>query len=115
MKEVEIFIRCNYRRSLTIGHIAAHMGMSRSAFCIRFRREAGQTFVAALNEYRLRIACRLLAKTAMKVSEVCYHSGFNDVPYFNRLFRSRFGLSPGLYRESLRQRRAAKAAGEEAN
>lgn len=115
MKEVEIFIRCNYRRSLTIGHIAAHMGMSRSAFCIRFRREAGQTFVAALNEYRLRIACRLLAKTQMKVSEVCYHSGFNDVPYFNRLFRSRFGLSPGLYRESLRQRRAAKAAGEEAN
>ncbi|MGI6222203.1 MAG: AraC family transcriptional regulator [Prevotella sp.] len=103
LKEVEVYISCNHRHNVTIDLVAAHMGMNRSAFCTRFKRETGQTFINYLNDYRLGIARRLLAKGGMKVSEVCYQSGFNDVPYFNRLFKSRFHVSPGQFRESTRQ------------
>jgi AraC-like DNA-binding protein len=98
LHDVEIYVCCNYRRRLTVDLIASHMSMSRTSFCTRFRRESGSTFVNYLNDFRLSIARQLLAKGGMKVSEVCYRSGFNDVPYFTRLFRLRFGVSPGQFR-----------------
>ncbi len=99
LKEVEIYVTCNHRRHITLDMIAAHLCMNRSAFCSRFRRTTGKTFVTYLNDYRLNIALRLLAKGGMKVAQVCYHSGFNDVPHFNRLFKSRFGMTPTQFQQ----------------
>lgn len=35
---------------------------------------------------------------AMKISEIAYYVGFNDISYFNRCFRRRFGDKPGAAR-----------------
>jgi AraC-like DNA-binding protein len=34
----------------------------------------------------------------LRVSEIAYTCGFNEVSYFNRRFRARFGASPTEYR-----------------
>jgi AraC-like DNA-binding protein len=34
-----------------------------------------------------------------RIAEVAYEVGFNDLSYFNRSFRRRFGLSPREVRE----------------
>lgn len=31
---------------------------------------------------------------------ICYYAGFNNVPYFNRVFKSNKGVSPGEYSRS---------------
>jgi AraC-like DNA-binding protein len=36
-----------------------------------------------------------------RISEIAYQVGFNDLSYFNRTFRRRFGPSPGAMRESV--------------
>jgi AraC-like DNA-binding protein len=36
----------------------------------------------------------------LKVSEIAYACGFNEVSYFNRCFRRRFGASPTQFRGS---------------
>lgn len=96
-KEVGIYISCNYRHKLTVAMAAAHFGMSRSSFCSAFRRNTGKTFIGCLNGYRLWVARTLLEKRSMTVSQVCFECGFNDVPYFTRLFRRTFGVSPRRY------------------
>ena len=35
---------------------------------------------------------------ALKVSDIAFACGFNEVSYFNRCFRSRFGASPTQFR-----------------
>ena len=38
----------------------------------------------------------------LKVGEIASLCGFNEVPYFNRCFRRRFGASPTRYRSQER-------------
>jgi AraC-like DNA-binding protein len=57
--------------------------------------EAGASFSVRLNELRLRRAAELLAHGgSQRISEVAFACGFNDLSYFNRCFRRRFGLTP---------------------
>jgi AraC-like DNA-binding protein len=57
--------------------------------------EAGASFSARLNELRLRKAADLLSRSGSRwISDVAFDRGFNDLSYFNRSFRRRFGLTP---------------------
>jgi AraC-like DNA-binding protein len=57
--------------------------------------EAGAGFTARVLEFRMRKAAELLAKSEPKrISAVAFACGFNDLSYFNRCFRRRFGLTP---------------------
>lgn len=98
LKKIEIFVTCNSIRKVTIDDIAAHVGMNRSSLCTFFRRRTGMTVVEYVNHMRLDNARRLLADTPLTVQQVCYGSGFQDVPYFCRIFKRAFGLTPSEYR-----------------
>jgi AraC-like DNA-binding protein len=56
--------------------------------------EAGASFTIRLNEMRLAKAARMLSMTAKRISDIAFECGFNDLSYFNRSFRRRFGLTP---------------------
>jgi AraC-like DNA-binding protein len=57
--------------------------------------ETGAGFTMRLNELRLRKATELLARRGeRRISDVAFECGFNDLSYFNRCFRRRFGLTP---------------------
>ena len=61
--------------------------------------EAGASFTMRLLELRLRKAAELLAlPSERRISEIAFACGFNDLSYFNRCFRRRFGLTPSAAR-----------------
>jgi AraC-like DNA-binding protein len=60
--------------------------------------EAGASFTLRLNELRLRKAADLLARAEHRISDIAFDCGFNDLSYFNRCFRRRFGLTPSAAR-----------------
>jgi len=66
-------------------------------------QQTGASFSERVLELRLQHARKLLATRAcdtMKIIEIAYASGFNDVSHFNRQFRRRFGISPSDCRRS---------------
>ena len=61
--------------------------------------EAGASFTMRLNELRLRKAAELLARRGeRRIADIAFACGFNDLSYFNRCFRRRFGLTPSAAR-----------------
>jgi AraC-like DNA-binding protein len=60
--------------------------------------EAGASLTTRLTELRLRKAADLLAHAEGKISDIAFACGFNDLSYFNRCFRRRFGLTPSAAR-----------------
>jgi AraC-like DNA-binding protein len=60
--------------------------------------EAGASFTTRLNELRLLRAAELLQHAQRRISDVAFECGFNDLSYFNRCFRRRFGLTPSAAR-----------------
>ncbi len=60
----------------------------------------GKTYTELVQEKRLFQAKFLLKNTGMKIADVANETGYNNISYFHRLFRSEFGMSPKKYRES---------------
>ena len=96
-EKIKIYISCNSHKNIRLDMLADHVGMSRSAFCAFFKKHFGKTFVSYLNECRLENACNLLREEECNVSEICYKVGFNDLPYFIRLFKRSTGMTPTEY------------------
>ncbi|SDT49419.1 AraC family transcriptional regulator [Bradyrhizobium canariense] len=78
--------------------LAAAAGLS-ERYVNELLYEAGASFTARLTELRLRKAAGLLARAGEhRISDVAFDCGFNDLSYFNRCFRRRFGLTPSAAR-----------------
>jgi AraC-like DNA-binding protein len=74
--------------------LAAAAGLS-ERYVNELLYEAGASFTSRLLELRLRRAAEWLAQPSeRRISEIAFDCGFNDLSYFNRCFRRRFGLTP---------------------
>jgi AraC-like DNA-binding protein len=74
--------------------LAAAAGLS-ERYVNELLYEAGASFTLRLLELRLRKAADLLAHAGeRRISDIAFDCGFNDLSYFNRCFRRRFGLTP---------------------
>jgi len=63
------------------------------------KEELGLTFTTYLNKLRLTEAARLLTEsTQINVSEIAYAVGYNNVPYFNKLFKQEYGCAPKTFK-----------------
>jgi len=100
LNDIRIYVICNATRDISLDEMAKHVGMNKSAFCTFFKKSTGKTFTDYLNEYRIELACRLLNQGKLSISEVCFQSGFNSVPYFNRIFKRYKFCSPKEYRRA---------------
>ena len=80
--------------------VARKLGLS-ARYVQELLSETGRSFTDRVIELRLQKARTMLADPrcdGMRVSDIAYGSGFNDISYFNRSFRRRFGASPLQYR-----------------
>ena len=78
---------------------AAKMNMTLTHFRRIFKELAGMPPQQFLLHCRLRQAAELLHTTHLPVKEVAARSGWDNVFYFSRLFRRKYALSPGQYRQ----------------
>ncbi len=81
---------------LTIESVARASGLSlRQAQ--RLFASAGTTFTEFVLEQRLLLSRQLLGQETArhrKISDIAFSAGFNDLSYFHRAFRKRFGVTP---------------------
>ncbi len=63
-----------------------------------FKKETGRSITDFINSQRLKYAVRLLNETDHTIISIASRTGFNNVTYFNRLFKSVYGISPTSYR-----------------
>lgn len=84
---------------VSLAELAPRMRCSPRHLSRLFREEVGASFRDKQNEMRLAKACELLATSQAKLLDVALTSGFNSTSPFSILFKKRFGMSPGQWRE----------------
>ncbi|WP_421800052.1 AraC family transcriptional regulator [Haliscomenobacter sp.] len=84
---------------MKVSDLAGLMNMSDSAFSHFFRKHAHHSFKQFLIDIRVRFACKLLLDSEETITEICFHSGFNNVTNFNRLFMKYRHCAPLQYRK----------------
>ena len=98
MAQIKSYVNCNYSRDISINEVVAHVGMNKSSFCSFIKRETGMTFTGYLNNLRLSLAADLLKDSDISVAEAGSKVGLQDSPYFCRLFKKKYGVTPTKYR-----------------
>ncbi|MCI6244119.1 MAG: AraC family transcriptional regulator [Lachnospiraceae bacterium] len=102
MKIVLKYIENNYMQKITIGDIAAAVGFSESHFMRYFKETMGTSFVEYLRDYRLTIASRLLTSSDSSILNIAAETGFENLSYFNRVFKEKYKMTPRQFRKESR-------------
>lgn len=75
------------------------VGLNRTSFYYKIKSLTGYTPVEFIRDVRLKRAAQLLDNSELFVKEISYMTGFLDIRYFNKIFKSKYGVTPGEYRK----------------
>lgn len=98
LKQILSYIADNYQNNISIEDIANYCFYSKSYFMKFFKEAMGMSFIQYLNDYRLDIAAKLLLNTSDNILDIAIRTGFDNLSYFNRCFKKKYGIAPGAYR-----------------
>jgi transcriptional regulator GlxA family with amidase domain len=102
LNEVLSYINRHLTEPFSETDLAKIAGLSRSTFSRSFRRHTGLSLVRYVNRLRINLACQMLmGEEAMKVTDICYASGFNNLSNFNRQFAAQKGVPPSRFRSQI--------------
>lgn len=62
------------------------------------KSKTGKKFIELLQEKRLSQSCFLLKNTDLSIEEVALKIGYDNISFFYRIFKRRYGVSPKIYR-----------------
>jgi two-component system response regulator YesN len=87
--------------NISLSDCASYVGLNPAYLSHLYKRNTGENFLAHITQIRMSKAVdMLLHDLDMRIYEVANYIGYNDVKYFNRVFRRMFSMSPGEYRET---------------
>ncbi|MGH9008669.1 MAG: AraC family transcriptional regulator [Acidimicrobiia bacterium] len=89
-------------RPLTVADLADAVAMSQSAFAHLFKSVTGVSPYQFAKRLRLDRARVMLVEEARSVSEAAAMVGYSSLSHFINEFKRHFGVTPGLYAESVR-------------
>lgn len=91
------FIENNYLEELKISDIASHFGMKEYEFSRYFKKYTGKSPKEYIKELKLKKAKELL--TFQNVTEVSFDLGYENISYFIKEFKEKYGLTPKEYKK----------------
>lgn len=100
MKAILKYVEEHYAEHISIEDMAKLTYYSKSHFMKFFKSHMGTGFIDYLNDYRLTMAERMLNSSDLTVLETAQACGFDNLSYFNRIFKRKYGKPPGKYRLS---------------
>jgi AraC-like DNA-binding protein/quercetin dioxygenase-like cupin family protein len=91
------YVEQHFHEEIDIRKIASVANLSVPSFCNYFRKMMNSTFTDFVNQYRIQRACQLLQKEKT-IYETCFECGFNNVGYFNKVFKVVTHKTPSAYK-----------------
>lgn len=83
---------------LSASKIANHFNVSISHLCNKFKENSGTTINKTIIQLRMEYASALLLETTMPIHNISILVGYENIQYFNKLFKRYYGISPSDYR-----------------
>lgn len=99
VREAEALLKTNFRATDALGQTVSRSRLPERTLKRRFKAATGLALIDYVQNLRIEEAKRLLETTALPVEAVSAEVGYDNLSFFNRLFRRRCGLTPARYRK----------------
>jgi len=83
----------------TVGYMASRLAISTRYLTDQLKVETGKTALDHIHIFLIDEAKNLLLATDNSISETAYKLGFENPPYFSRLFKKKSGITPVQFKE----------------
>lgn len=98
IRQSQAYMNEHFNENFTIEDLAQRSGMSARNFTRRFRQAADEPPITYMHKLRVNHAKLLLETDFKTLQEVSYEVGYEDLPFFRKIFKRYTGLSPREYR-----------------
>jgi AraC-like DNA-binding protein len=92
------YLNENFGEEIDFAKLSARFHMDQASLCRFFKRAAGRTMTAYVNELRVGAAAQLLIDTDESILEIGFRVGFGNYSNFNRQFKRIKGFGPRTLR-----------------
>ena len=99
IKEVIAYIQAHYEEHIGIPELAERFHVSEGHLCRMFKGMTQKSVVEYLNYYRISVSVELLNMGEHDIGQIAGITGFNNISYFNRMFRRFMRMTPSEYRK----------------
>lgn len=98
IKKAIRYIHENVNNDISIGKLAEITFMSQDHFIRTFKKEIGHTPLKYINLKKIERAQLLLLTSEMTIREIAMELSFDNISYFNRIFKQYTSKTPSQYR-----------------
>lgn len=99
LKKVLSYTKEHFAEKISVSEAASQCSLSESRFMTFFKNQTGTSYVQYLNDYRLEAAAAQIQNSHTPVTDVALQNGFENISYFIRSFKKKFGCTPLSYRK----------------
>lgn len=95
------FIEENASDAFKVKDVASHAELSVSRTAHLFKQSYGETIMQYALKVRLAMAVNQMKYSKHTLEHIAQSCGLGGYPYFHRVFKERYGLTPRLYRRNM--------------
>ena len=99
-KAVIAYIQEHYNSSISLVELSGAFHVSEGHLCRLFKTVTKMSVIEYINFYRISISAKLLGETRREIGEVAGLVGFNNISYFNKVFRKYMQITPSEFRHN---------------
>jgi AraC-like DNA-binding protein len=85
--------------NVTLNSTADKFKISTAHLSRMFKKQTGRNFSDYVTEKRLEHVCHLIVTTDMKISDIVSTMGYQNINYFNKIFKLQFNVTPTQFRK----------------
>jgi two-component system response regulator YesN len=100
LNKILFYIEENYDQQLSLDLLSEEFSINRTYICDLFKKYTGETLTQYINKIKMSKARKLINETAYTLKQVANEVGYNEYPYFARVFKKYYGKSPSRIRKS---------------
>ena len=93
------YIEENYKNG-SLNELSKMLHYDISSISRKIKNKTGKSYTELVQEKRLSQSCFLLKNTSMTIDEIAENLGYENISFFYRLFKKKYGISPGKYKRT---------------
>ena len=103
IREAIRYFEANYQKKALLSTFCEKNHYNAQYISRRFKQETGLTASEYLHKIRIKRSCNLLVGSNLTIREISLQAVYEDVKFFNKIFKQTIGITPGEYRKTSRK------------
>ncbi len=99
IQKILSYVDENYQNAPSLGQFCKENHFSLPYTSRKFHKETGMTFRSYLQKARIEKSCELLRGSDLPIFEIAETVGYDDIKFFNTVFKRLLQMTPGEYRK----------------